>query len=238
MPDQRKSKSKPHLVIHIVLFAAFLGAIALVSIEFGPSIIRLLRNPEKFQEFIKSYGPLSALIYVLIQAAQIVIAFIPGEIVQIAGGYSFGTFAGTVYSFLGTLLGTTIVFFATRLFGYSLVKAVVPAGKLERFQRLLSGRKSDITVFLLFLIPGIPKDTLVYVAGLTPIKPLTFLPICLIARLPALWGSAYIGANLQEKDYLPVWIVSGIALVLFVLGVIFKDKIIGLVTRLRSGSGS
>jgi len=88
-------------------------------------------------------------------------------------------------------------------------------------------------VFLLFLIPGIPKDTLVYVAGLTPIKPLTFLPICLIARLPALWGSAYIGANLQEKDYLPVWIVSGVALVLFVLGVIFKDKIIGLVTRLR-----
>jgi len=88
-------------------------------------------------------------------------------------------------------------------------------------------------VFLLFLIPGIPKDTLVYVSGLTPIKPLTFLPICLIARLPALWGSAYIGANLQEKDYLPVWIVSGIALVLFVLGVIFKDKIISFVTKLR-----
>ena len=86
MPDQHKPK--PHLVIHIILFAAFLGAIALVSIEFGPSIFRLLRNPEKFQEFIKFYGPLSALIYVLIQAAQIVIAFIPGEIVQIAGGYS------------------------------------------------------------------------------------------------------------------------------------------------------
>ena len=111
--------------------------------------------------------------------------------------------AGTVYSFLGTLLGTLIVFFATRLFGYSLVKAVVPAGKLQKFERLLTGRTSDITVFLLFLIPGIPKDTLVYVSGLTPIKPLKFLPICLIARLPALWGSAYIGANLQEKDYLP-----------------------------------
>jgi type VI protein secretion system component VasF len=55
----------------------------------------------------------------------------------------------------------------------------------------------------------------------------------LIARLPALWGSAYIGANLQEKNYLPVWIVSGIALVLFVLGMIFKDKIIGLITKLR-----
>jgi uncharacterized membrane protein YdjX (TVP38/TMEM64 family) len=171
MPPQPKTKR--HLVIHIVLFAAFLGAIAFVSIQFGPSIVRLLRNPGKFQEFIKSYGPLSALVYILIQAAQIVIAFIPGEIVQIAGGYSFGTFAGTVYSFLGTLLGTVIVFFTTRLFGYSLVKAVVPAGKLERFGRL------------------------------------------------------------KEQNCLPVWIVSGIALVLFVLGVLFKDRIIGLIAKLR-----
>jgi uncharacterized membrane protein YdjX (TVP38/TMEM64 family) len=86
---------------------------------------------------------------------------------------------------------------------------------------------------LLFLIPGIPKDTLTYIAGLTPVKPLRFLLISMLGRFPGLWGSAYIGANLQEKDYLPVWILSGVSVVLFVAGLLLKDKIIGKMNRLR-----
>ncbi|MDP2914654.1 MAG: TVP38/TMEM64 family protein [Candidatus Aminicenantes bacterium] len=219
--------------IHILLIIIVLGLLVFASIKYAPALTRLMSKPEKFKEFLDSYGTVSALIYILLQAAQIVIAVIPGEVVQIAGGYAFGTILGTLYSVTGTVLGTLLVFFATRLLGYSLVRTFVPQKKLDRFDFLMNNPKSEIAIFILFLIPGVPKDALTYVAGLTPIKPLRFLLICTIARFPGLWGSAYIGANLQKKDYLPVWILSAVALVLFVTGLLLKDKIIDKLHRLR-----
>lgn len=221
------------------MLVVFLILVVYISAKFGPAITRLMSHPEKFKEYIDAYGPASALIYILIQAAHVIIVVIPGEIVQIAGGYAFGTFFGTVYSLIGIIVGTLIVFFATRLVGYSLVRAFVSPRKLEKFDFLINSSKSEITMFVLFLIPGIPKDTLVYISGLTPVKPWRFLLICTVARFPGLWGSAYIGANLQEKDYLPVWIMSGLALVLFVAGILTKDKIIGRLHRhRREGKGT
>lgn len=222
-----------YLVTQVVLFGAFLGLITYASIRFGPAITRVIGRPEQFKEFLDAYGPTSALIYILFQVAHIIIIVIPGEFIQIGGGYVFGTGLGTLYSTIGTVIGTVIVFGATRLFGYSLVRAFVSPQHLSRFDFLINSPKSEVTIFLLFLIPGFPKDALLYIAALTPIKPLQFLLICTTARLPGLWGSAYIGANLHEKDYLPVWILSGVALVLFVAGILAKDKIIARINRLR-----
>jgi len=224
---------KQFLFFHVVVIIVVLGLLIFASIKYAPVLTRLMSKPEKFKEFLASYGAVSALIYILLQAAQIVIAVIPGEVVQIAGGYAFGTILGTLYAATGTVLGTLIVFFATRLLGYSLVRTFVPQKKLDRFDFLMNNPKSEIAIFILFLIPGVPKDALTYVAGLTPVKPLRFVLICTIARFPGLWGSAYIGANLQEKNYLVVWILSAVALVLFTTGLLFKDKIIDKLHHLR-----
>jgi uncharacterized membrane protein YdjX (TVP38/TMEM64 family) len=221
------------LIAQGILFAAFLGMVIYASFKFAPAVTRLISQPDKFREFLTSYGPVSAMIYILVSALHIIIAVIPGEIVQMAGGYAFGTPLGTVYAVAGTILGTVIVFVATRLLGFSLVKALISPKTLEKFGFLINTPKFEIAIFVLFLIPGIPKDTLVYISGLTPIKPLRFLLICTIARFPGILGSAYIGANIQEKDYLSVWIMIGIASVLFVIGVLFRDKIIDRLHRLR-----
>lgn len=227
-PDEQ---AKPRLLPHIVLLVVFLGLVIFISVRFGPEITGLTSHPEKFKETVGAHGLESAVLYVLIQIVHVIVVIIPGEIVQIAGGYAFGTFFGTLYSVLGIFLGTLIVFFATRLVGYSLVRALVPPGRLEKLAFLINSPKSEIAMFVLFLIPGVPKDTLVYISGLTPIKPWRFLLICTVARFPGLWGSAYIGANLQRKNYVPVWIMSGLALLLFVVGVSAKDKIIGRLHR-------
>jgi uncharacterized membrane protein YdjX (TVP38/TMEM64 family) len=228
-----EKQERSHLIAHLIMLAFFLGLIIFVSVKFTPEITRLISRPEKFKEYLASYGPVSALIYILIQMAHIIIVVIPGEIVQMAGGYAFGTVLGTLYSVIGTILGTIIVFVSTRLLGYSLVKTFVSPKRLKEFDFLINSPKSEIAMFVLFLIPGIPKDVLVYVSGLTPVKPLRFLLICITARFPGLLGCVYIGANLQEKDYLPVYILSGIALILFVVGILTKDKIIDALHRLR-----
>lgn len=224
-----------YLVIQATLLALFMGIIVYASFKYAPSITRLIRQPEKFRAFLDSYGPTGALVYVLLSAIQVIVAAIPGEIVQVAGGYAFGTALGALYAMIGTVIGTLVVFAAVRILGFSLVKALVPSGQLEKFRFLICDPKSEIAIFVLFLIPGIPKDVLVYLSGLTPIRPLRFLAICTIARFPGVLGSAYIGANLQEKDYLPVAIMFGLATALFIAGVLMRDKIISRLQRLRHG---
>jgi uncharacterized membrane protein YdjX (TVP38/TMEM64 family) len=228
-----KQNKRVYLVAQAVLLAIFLGVIVYASLKYAPAITRLIRKPEKFRTFLQSYGPTSALIYIALSAIQIIVAVIPGEIVQVAGGYAFGTALGSLYAMIGTVIGTLVVFEAVRLLGFSLVKALISPKQLEKFRFLICDPKSEIAIFVLFLIPGIPKDTLVYLSGLTPIRTLRFLAICTIARFPGVLGSAYIGANIQEKDYLPVWIMFGLATALFVGGVLLRDKIINRLQRLR-----
>jgi uncharacterized membrane protein YdjX (TVP38/TMEM64 family) len=220
-----------YLATQAALLALFLGLVVYASFRYAPQITRLISHPERFREYLLAYGPVSALIYIFVVAMHIVIIVIPGEIVQMAGGYAFGTALGALYAMIGTVVGTVIVFAATRLLGLSLVKALVHPKSFARFDFLINNPKSEIAIFVLFLIPGIPKDTLVYLSGLTPIKPLRFLLICTIARFPGVLGSAYIGAHLQKKEYLRVWIMFGIATLLFAIGILLRDKIISRVHR-------
>ena len=229
-------KLKPNIIVNIVIVTLFVGALLYLTIRFGPDLTRLVSNPHQFRTYLLSFGPWSAIVFMLFQVIQVVIAVIPGEPVQLAGGYIFGTVLGTIYSTLGVTVGNIIVFFAVKLFGYPLVKKLVPEKEFEKFNILINSPKLEATIFLLFLIPGIPKDILVYIAGLTPIHPLIFFLIITVARMPAMIGSSYVGAKIETSEYQIAIIVSVIASVLFILGVIYKDKIITLLhNRFRGG---
>jgi len=222
-------KSKPLVALNIILAALFVGSIVYATIRFGPEITELVSNPHKFREYLLSFGPWSAVVFMLFQVLQVVIAIIPGEPIQIAGGYIFGTFWGTVYSLLGITAGYIIVFASVKLFGFPLVKKFVPEKEFEKFSMLMNNPKLETTIFLLFLIPGIPKDILVYIAGLTPIKPVLFFIIITVARTPAMLGSSFIGAKIQSSEYLMAVVVSVIASIVFVIGYIYKQEIIDFV---------
>lgn len=229
-------RNRTRIAVQAVLMALFLAAVGFLTIKYGPAITQLFSRPEQTRQYLLSYGLAAPLVYILIHAIQVILAFIPGEVIQLAGGYVFGTVLGSLYSVVGVALGTLVTFLIVKAVGFSLVKALVPGKSLDRFEFLINKPQSEVMVFILFLIPGIPKDILTYVAGLTPIKTMKFLLISMLARFPGLLGSAYIGANLQKKHYWSVLIVSTAALILFVLGVVFRDRIISLVSsRLRGG---
>lgn len=233
-----KKAKKFKLAGNIILFALFVAAIVFATVKYGREITRLVSSPDEFSRTIKSYGYKSVPIFIMFQVLQVVIAAIPGEVVQIAGGYIFGTFQGTLYLMIGAIIGTIAVFYATRLLGYPLVRVFVSEGKLEKFNFMINSNRTEIIMFVLYLIPGIPKDILTYIAGLTPIKPLRFIITATVARFPALFASAYIGANLYEKDYLSVILLSSAAILLFMAGLLFKDRIIGRVHQLLDRSKS
>lgn len=229
--DTIEKKKKIRAAVNIVLLAAFILLLVFVTVKYGPGITRLVRSREEFRTLLVSYGCKSAFIFMFFQILQVVIAVIPGEFIQIAGGYVFGTTLGTFFSILGILCGSIIVFFITRLLGYPLVKTFVPEKRLKKFDFLMNSEKSEVTMLILFLIPGVPKDVLTYIAGLTPIKPVRFFIIAMAGRLPALFVSAFIGSSIQAEKYLAVIIASIAAVALFVAGILLKDKVVDRVHR-------
>ena len=219
--------------VKVILFMVFIAAVVWVSIVYTPQIIKVISNAGKFKDYITSFGSNGVIVYLIFNIAHVIIIVIPGELLQIAGGYIYGTFWGTVYTFSGMMLGIIIVFFITRWLGYSVIKIFLPKEKLDKFNFIINSPKSEVILFVLFLIPGIPKDALTYIAGLTPIKPLRFLLLTGVARFPGVFGSCYIGAKLESHNYLNVIVVSAVAVILFILGIIFQEKIVNHLHGMR-----
>lgn len=128
-------------------------------------------------------------------------------------------------SIAGIALGSAINFALGRLFGQSLLRLFIPDQKLDKLRSLLNGQRSKSTLLILFLLPGVPKDILCYIGGFLPIRPLSFLIITNLARIPALLITCYVGANLRQENYLLAGIVTGAACLILLLAVLLKKRI-------------
>ncbi len=138
---------------------------------------------KRLRDFILSFGAYSAIVFIVIQALQVVFAPIPGEVTGFVGGYVYGKIAGTLLSTVGLTLGSVLAFEITRVFGVRLVKKVVKQETMDRFDYFVTHRGVHIA-FILFLVPGFPKDSLCYLLGLTHLRRLDFLLMNIFGRLP------------------------------------------------------
>ncbi len=214
----------------LALVAVAVGLVY-VTAKYAIPLTHFVSDANQMGDYLASYGIWGAALFVLLQAMQVVIAPIPGEVTQFAGGFIYGTIPGTFYSITGILIGSMIVFGLGRWFGLPLLKVMIPEKSFKKFDFLLNHPKTELVILILFLIPGSPKDILTYVAGLTPVKPLHFFVASMVARFPGILLSSYIGAHVEAKAYGPVIVASAIALTLFVIGVLMQDRIM---TMLKS----
>lgn len=218
-------RAKKLLIGKILL--AVLGIVAIVlTIKFLPYIIEITTSLDKFRDYIISTGRFGTFIFIFFQMLQTVIAPIPGEVIQVAGGYIYGVPLGLVYTTLGLMIGGVLAFYFTRLIGASFIEKLIKKKKSNWILDIMHSKKFSVILFVFFIIPGFPKDFLIYVAGLTPIKPLRFFGILLVSRFPWLLASVGIGSNIHYGNYMSTIIISLMALALFVLGIIYKDRLI------------
>ncbi|MEI6167951.1 MAG: VTT domain-containing protein [bacterium] len=221
-----------------IVLVAIVAGLAYVTVMYAAPLTRFLSNANKVGDYLASFGIWGAAIFVLFQAVQVVIAPIPGEVTQFAGGFIYGTIPGTLFSMIGILMGSVVVFALGRWFGLPLLQVMMPAKSFDKFGFLLNHPKTELIIVMLFLIPGSPKDILTYIAGLTPVRPLHFFIAAMVARFPGILLSSYIGAHVEAKAYGPVIAASVIALGLFVAGVLMQDRMVRLVQRRKEKSGS
>jgi uncharacterized membrane protein YdjX (TVP38/TMEM64 family) len=222
-----------------VAFPLFIVAILALIWIFRGRFIELFRDREAVRSWILAQGALGMLAFVGIQALQVVLFMLPGELVQVAGGYAFGLWLGTALSLVGITLGALVNFVAGRLLGRPFVEALFPKDKVERLERVAGSGKGAAGFFIFFLVPGLPKDALCYVAGMARLSFPAFLAVSMLGRLPGLLGSSYMGSATRDGSYTGALVVLGVASVLFVLGLVFKDRIEAFVERIlhRDKSG-
>jgi uncharacterized membrane protein YdjX (TVP38/TMEM64 family) len=182
-----------------------------------------LSDHEQLVESMRQSGWRGPLICIGIQFLQVVFFMVPGEITQIAAGYVFGAWLGLFYSVIGILLGSAFDFAFARAVGRPLVGKLLGQRTLQRVDEALSTNRGRSALFLLFLLPGMPKDAMSYGAGLMKIGLGEFTAISGLARLPALLFSTMIGAQLYDRDYTSVAIIVVVG-ALAALGFYFFEK--------------
>jgi uncharacterized membrane protein YdjX (TVP38/TMEM64 family) len=212
-------------ILAFVGFPLLIVAIAVPAIIFRAQIWSLFTSVPRLEAWVRASGPVAPLVYIAIQVFQIIVFVVPGEVVQITGGYLFGIWPATLYSVTGIAIGSAITFFLARLLGVPFVNALFSPEKVEGVRNLLSTRGSKLVFFLLFVIPGIPKDVLCYVAGLSPLRFPFFILASMAGRLPGIIGSSLIGNSAAEKKWVLAGIVMGAAIVLFGAGFLLRGRL-------------
>ena len=175
-------------------------------------------SQDDFRDYVRSFGVLAPLVMLGLQILQVFIALIPGEIVESAAGYVLGPWLGTAVCYLGIAIASILIFSLTRRYGVRLVEVFISREKIKELRFLNTERKRDTLIFLLFFIPGTPKDLLTYFVGLTDIRLRTFLLLSMVARIPSLITSTFGGHLLGEERYIGAVILYGITGLLSLLG--------------------
>jgi uncharacterized membrane protein YdjX (TVP38/TMEM64 family) len=219
-------------------FPAIIVAIVVVALVYRRDIGQVFSSKAHFQAWIDGFGAYGPLMFVAVQVFQVVIFIVPGEVAQVAGGYLFGVWYGILYSLIGITIGSAFNFYLARLLGVAFVEGLFKPQQVERFEAVISSGRARAGFFLLFLIPGIPKDILCYVAGLSRIGFISFLLISMGGRLPGVIGSTVIGNSAAGSNWTVTAAVTGAAVLLFVLGLIFRSQLHALVEKvIHRGEG-
>ena len=211
-------------MIMITFVALFILVMFIVSYYVGRPLIEYASQPQKFKEWIDSYGIIGRIIYVLVVTLQVIVAVIPGEPFEIAGGYCFGLLEGTLLCLAGITLGSIIIFMFVRKFGHYFVEIFIKKETLEKLSFLKNPRKLNALTFIIFAVPGTPKDLLTYTVGLTDMDIKTWAIISFIARIPSVITSTYAGASLGEKDYTRTIIIFTVTLLISFIGILIYNK--------------
>ena len=179
---------------------------------------------DRLQGFLNSLGPLSFMGFILLQTLQVVAAPIPGEVTGLIGGFLYGPFLGLILSTVGLTIGSWFAFFLAKTFGRPFVEKFVSQKTLAKYDYLLH-HKGAFLVFLLFLIPGFPKDFLCYILGLGHLGTKEFLVISTVGRFSGTVLLTFGGSFLRHHQYYRFSILLGIAIVAVFLTMVYKEKL-------------
>ena len=183
-----------------------------------------------FKEKIDSMGLGGIFLLFGLQILQILLVILPGEPFEVLAGMCYGTWGGTLFVTISVFITTTIIFFTVRKLGKKYLYNFFKREKVDKIMKsrlFKNPRNLDIVLFILFFLPATPKDLIVYIGGLLPIKPLRFILISTLVRFPSVITSTMVGANLSRGNWKLSLIIYGVTFVIAAFAIYLislKDK--------------
>jgi uncharacterized membrane protein YdjX (TVP38/TMEM64 family) len=234
--EGEKPKASTADKIKFVGLLVFVALLVLIGFLLAPYIDYLTTTDGRSElvDMIRGQHAWGVLICLGLQFLQIVVAFIPGEVVQLVIGAIYGPLWGTLVIAFGALISSIFVFFVVHKLGAPFVHAMISKKHADKLAFLQDGRRLNIIVFVLFLIPGLPKDIFTYLIPLTNMRAVNFFVLSTLGRLPGIAASAYIGNAAVQGNYTEAIVVSIIAGALGLAGIIFNGKIMNLVDTIMA----
>ena len=208
------------------LLAVLLAATFVLAIYFAyrSGIIGQLSDYDELVKTMRAGGIRGPLICIAVQYVQVVIFFIPGEVTQFAAGNLFGAWAGFLYSWIGIMLGSASAYGFSRLAGRPVIQKIIGKKRLEKIDNALDTGKGRKALFLMFLLPGVPKDSLSFGVGLTDFRIGEFIALSGLGRAPAILFSTLIGSQYQERDYTSIAITVVVAGLVIAAAYLYEKK--------------
>lgn len=206
--------------------------VGIFLLHFAPTIIAYIdyytepQNLQNIQNFLKSFGQKGWFVFLIMQIIKVIVAIIPGEPIELIAGAMFGSIGGLVTCMIGNVIGSIIVFYLVKRFGIRFANFFANSEKIKKLSFLHNSKKLELLIFIIFFLPGTPKDILTYFAPLTSINPIKYFLIVAFARIPSILTSTITGANIVEGKFKMAIIVFAIATIISIIGYFIHSAIV------------
>lgn len=235
MTDTRDEMSRSRKLLTILKFALLIIVVVGIPLYIYlmyPEVLREFDDLDSINALLERYKGFSVLVYLGLQIFQIVVSVLPGQVLQFSSGYFYGFWFGYLFSIVGVALGTIITFYLARLLGKDAMYLLFGEKRFSRFVELLNRKKAHIVIFVIYLVPGIPKDLISYAAGVSEFRLEALLLLSLVGRTPAMMVSIVIGQMTRSENYTWAIILAGVAVILFILCIVKRKMLMAWADQL------
>lgn len=213
-------------IIKIVLLVTIVVSIPLYIWFFHGEIISQWKSVDDVVAFLEHYETESIIVYIVLQIIQVIISVLPGQIFQMAAGYLYGFWAALLFAMTGAIIGTAISFMIAKVLGRDFLHILFGEERISYYVERLNSKRMYTLVFLIYLIPGIPKDMVSYASGISEIRFKPFIILSSIGRIPGMAGSLLMGTMLEDEKFGFAIGIGLVAVIMCILCVVFKDTLI------------
>jgi len=183
-----------------------------------------------FRELILNLGVPGFFLLVGLNVSQIFLFFFPGEMVELLAGMCYGTFGGLIAIYTGVFISAVIIFLLVRKVGKASVYDLIGKEKIEKIEksRIYNSKKAESFLLLLFIIPGTPKDLLIYIGAMLPVSAPRFILLSTLFRFPGIITSTIAGKSFAEghnRTAILVYIVTTVISLIILWFFVRKDEV-------------
>ena len=227
------SRKKIIAILKLILLVLIVAGIpAFLYLKYGSGVFSK-DTAYSVIDYLRQNRKIAFLLIIGLQIIQVVICVLPGQPIQFAASYMFGVARGYLFSIIGAVIGTAISFYLAKLLGSEAMHLFFGEKKVKEYQRRLNSGRGLLLAFLIYMIPGVPKDLVSYAAGISEMRFRPFLLAATVGRSPAMLGSLLVGHFFGKQNYTAMIIVTVAVVLLLLICIIKRRELIGFLDRIE-----